>query len=229
MTSTRRNGIRAATLAMLLLTISGCVTNTTLRQDGIIFYNRGDYAQARDHFDRATAMASNDYRSYYWLGKTELALDNPVAAQIALERALAIRSGDPLITPDILDALAEAYYQQGRYDNLAAFLQSATDDYGASRDFLRQGQYLAKAGDVDAARTALRKAAYFAAPGDAQPYLVIADFYRDLNDRANELVALRYAYWVNPGHRGLADRIRALGTVPGPTVALEPPKPELLR
>jgi tetratricopeptide (TPR) repeat protein len=226
-----QNGLRMASLAaiLLLLAAAGCQTNTSLREDGQVAYNRGGYALARDYFHQATDLADNDYRSYYWLGKTQLELNKPVAAQISLERAQALRSGDARLTPDILDALAEAYYCQERFENLHAFLQQATVDYATSRDFLRQGKYLARMDDVDGAQVAYRKATYFAAAGDAEPYLAIADFYHQFNDLTNEQVALRYAYYVNPKHPGLAERLRRLGTVPGPTVALEPPKPQLLR
>ncbi|MCC6680007.1 MAG: hypothetical protein IT445_03800 [Phycisphaeraceae bacterium] len=231
MTDPERNGLRvtgAAGLLLCLLLAGGCQTNTSLREDGLVAYQGGDYPGAAAKFARAVELADNDYQSYYYLGRTQLKLGKYLDAQLNLERALALRSNDPVLTPNILDYLAEAYYQQNRPANLSAFLQKTASDYGTSRDFLRQGKYLAMIGDADGARVALRKAAYFAAAGDAEPYLAMADFYHQLNDLANEQVALRYAYYVNSKYPGLADRLRALGVVPGPTMALEPPRPEML-
>jgi len=226
-----RNALPAALLAAVALLTAGCQTNTSVREEGVILYQGGDYPAAAAKFQRATELLDSDYKSHYLLGLAQLKLGRPVAAQVSIERGLAVRFDDPALRADMLDALAEAYFQQGeaRYDNLAAFLTSTAAERNASRDYLRQGKYLAKMGDADAARTALRKGAQFARPNDPSPYMAAADFYRALGDVPNELVSLKYAYYIDPKLPGLNDRIRALGTVPGPTVALEPPKPEVLR
>jgi len=41
-------------------------------------------------------------------------------------------------------------------------------------------------------------------------------------DRESALTQLRHAYFIDPDRKGLADRIRAHGMVPGPTIALPP-------
>lgn len=226
-----RNAVPAVLLLAAVLLTGGCETNTSLREDGVVLYQGGRYPEAQAKFQRATELLDDDYQSYYLLGHTQLKLGKPVAAQISFERALAVRFADASLRQDMLDGLAEAYFQQGetRYNSLAAFLNSTAEENGTMRDYLRQGKYLAKIGDVDAARTALQKGAQFAKPGDPTPYMAAADFYHALNDVPNELTSLKYAYYIDPKLPGLADRIRALGTVPGPTVALEPPKPEVLR
>ena len=48
------------------------------------------------------------------------------------------------------------------------------------------------------------------------------------DDTPNAIQALRYAYWVDSENDVVKDRLRGLGIVPGPTIADEPPKPELI-
>ncbi len=168
----------------------------------------------------------NDVEAQYRLGQTYLKLNEPRKAQIALEEALALSIEDREMRPQILDLMAESLYQQERYDRLYGFLQRAVESYGTTADYLRQGAYLQKMGDIDAAEAAYRKAAYFAKPGDVKPYLALAAFYDRINDPTKALQALRWAYYVNPQSPEVSDRLRDHGEVPGPTIAERPPQPE---
>lgn len=222
--------MRPAALAALMMVIglgqAGCETSYMMREKGHVAMRQGDPAQATHHYARAVEKSPHDYLSQYHLGVAYLEMGEPLKAQLALEQALTLRPDGSDRTRDILDHLAEAMYQQGRYDSLHTFLAQSASYYGRTEDYLRQADYLARTGDVDAAKVAYRKAAYFAAPGDAEPYLAIARFYDSFNDVPSAIEALRYGYYVDPKNRQIADALRKYGIVPGPTVAIEPPKPE---
>jgi len=189
----------------------------------------GDYPQARDHFKQAVALQPDDDVSRYLLGQVLMELGMPLQAQVHFEQALAVQTADSSRAERTRDALAEALYQQDRIESLLAFVTQVADENQQSVDYLRQAKYLRLSGDMDAAKVAYRKAAFFASAEDATPYVAIADFYDELGDQANLELALRFAYYVDPKDPTLPDRFRRLGLVPGPTLAMAPPKPQMLR
>jgi len=231
--TTRISTGRAVTglaLALCLpLVLAGCQTAANLREEGRLALNRGLYARALNKCTLAVEKDPSSALSQYQLGLSYLALDRGFEAQYALEKAHSLEPSNKQLTPDILDALAEALFQQERTDNLYAFLDKMVETYGTTRDFLRQGEYTAKSGDPDSARLSFRKAAYFADPGDVEPYIAIADFYTSISDQPNAVTSLRYANYVAPGNLDVAERLRKFGIVPGPTISEAPPKPALLR
>lgn len=217
-----------ATLCLPLLT-AGCKTALNYREEGRLALNRGQTALALEKTQMAIDIDPSAPKTQYQLGLVYLESDKPLQAQYALEKAHAIRPNDPELTPMVLDALAESLYRQDRMANLFEFLDKQVKSYATTRDYLRQGEYLAKAGDPDAARLAYRKAAYFADPKDPEPYIAIADFYTAIGDQPNAVTALRYANYVDPGNLDAAERLRRFDIVPGPTISKAPPKPALLR
>lgn len=212
----------------LPLLATGCKTAVNLRDEGVLAMNRGQNDLALDKLTQAVRKDPSSARTHYQLGRAYLALDRNIEAQYELEKAYAIRPNDPELTPGILDNLAEALLRQDETASLVAFLDKHAVN-GTTRDFLRQGKYLAKAGDPDAARVAFRKATYFADPKDPEPYIAIADFYTSIGDQPNAVTSLRYANYVAPGNLDAAERLRQFGIVPGPTITEAPPKPALLR
>jgi len=222
-------GVMALVLAVGLLFSVGCETAVMLRDKGEIAYNGQRYQQAESYYQRSLDKRPESWASQWGLGKTYLAMDRPRAAEIALEHAYELR-GDHEETPEILDDLAAAYYMQGnRETTLRSFLAETTRRYQRSEAFLRQGEHLAKLGDVDAAVVAYRKAGYFADDGDSEPFVKMADFYESVGDSANAVQALRFAYWMDPETPGIAQRFRKYGVVPGPTVGLEPPRAQKVK
>lgn len=217
-----------ACLCLPLLT-TGCQTAVDLRNQGVVALNRGQNELALEKLTLAVERDASSARNHYQLGRAYLALNRNVQAQYELEKAYALRPNDPELTPGILDNLAEALFRQDRIENLFAFLDKQVAENASTRDYLRQGEYLAKAGDPDAARLAFRKAAYFADKNDPEPYIAIADFYISIGDQPNAVTALRYANYVDNGNLEAAERLRRFGIVPGPTVIEVPPKPALLR
>lgn len=236
--STQRfGGLRLGMLAaavMCTAVLSGCSTipaeNRAMNQRelGIAAFNRGEYALAHSHFLASVEAKPTGFRQHYWLGRTELVMGRPITAQSKFEYAWTLRQGDPEYTPLILDGIAEAIFQQDRRDALVTFLSDVSSRYGTTADYLREANYLVKIGDPDNAVVAFRKAARFSSRQDPAAYIAISDFYESINDVPNAIKSLRYAYYIAPTDPGIADRFRKFGIVPGPTLRLEPPKPDLL-
>ncbi len=203
----------------------GCQSkpNPLLRKHGIDALNDKNLAAAEKRFVQAVEQDPTDWKSLYHLGLIRLQQGMAFDAQILLERALELRHNDAE-TSDILDALAESLFQRRRMEHLHKLLTQAVTDHGTSRDYLRQGRYMAKLGDVDAAKLAYRKAAYFAAPGDPDPFVKLADFYESIGDTTNAITSLRHAHAIAPGNQRLQHRLREYGIVPGPTAAVPPAK-----
>jgi Flp pilus assembly protein TadD len=218
------------TTACLSFLITGCHKSAVnFREEGRLALNRGQATLALEKTNKAIEVDPSSARTQYQLGLVYLELNRDLEAQYALEKAYALSPHNLELTPKVLDALAEALFRQDRMSNLFDFLDKQVATTGTTQDFIRQGDYLAKAGDPDAARLAYRKAAYFGDTDDPEPYITIADFYISIGDQPNAVTSLRYANYVDPGNLDVAERLDRFGIVPGPTIAEAPPKPALLR
>ncbi|NBC10945.1 MAG: tetratricopeptide repeat protein [Planctomycetes bacterium] len=198
------------------------------RELGVAAYNVGNYEQARIHLNNSLAVGAHDFRQNYWLGMVELAQGNPLAAQRQFEYAWTVRQDDKEWTPKILDGLAESLYRQGRVEALHTFLAETATRYGTTDAYLREAEYLLQTGDPDGAQTAYQKAARVSGQDDPAVYLAIAEFYESVNDVPNAVTSLRYAYYLDPDNKDVAQKFRQFGIVPGPTLRLPPPQPDLL-
>ena len=223
--------------AILATLLAGCSTVSNIsaenralhqRELGIAAFNRGEYDEAKVRFQNALDAKPTDFRQHYWMGATELKLSRPVVAQTKFEYAWTLRQEDSEWTPKILDGIAESMFQQDLRDELVTFLGETSTRYGKTADYLREARYLVKIGDPDNAIVAYRKGVRLSTDGDPEPYIAIADFYESINDIPNAVTSLRYAYYLDPDSEAIADRFRQFGIVPGPTLKLEPPKPEML-
>lgn len=213
-------------LAMALVTalltptvLMGCKYQVAYRRDGAEAYRAGDYTRARTQLERALDLRPHDPRAALWMGRVELAQDNPIAAERLFEQALVLIEEDSELRQEITDELAEAIYQQNRPEDLVVRLRASAHDYGTARDYIRLGDYLARLSDPDGARVAYRQAQVRAEPGDNAPQIALARFYETLNDRTNALQAWREAWRIRPGDPVAAAGLRRLGVVPGPTAA----------
>ena len=208
--------------AAFLAVLTGCeVDNSILRQRGIVALQQDDQSKAFDAFSRAIRQDATDWRAHYQLGKILLERDQPLDAQLAFEKARGLRSAHPE-TARIVDYQAEAVFRQGRHDSLRALLADAATTFGATHDFLRQGEYLTRIGEIDGARVAYIKAAQFADPDDASPYVKAAEFYEQIGDSVKAVAAWRRAYYIAPDNTAVADKLRQYGIVPGPTLTSPP-------
>lgn len=205
------------TLLALLTATAGC--NNLVRGHGIRRYEIKQFDEADVRLSHMLTKNPTDWQALYYQGKVRLEQDRPLEAELMLEQALSIRHDYPE-TPQIIDALAEAMYRQGRTVTLYALLEDATINYGTSHDYIRQGNYTALSNDPDAAEVAFTKAAIFADPDDPKPYLAAADFYESINNIPKAKIALRRAYGLTPSDPVVINRLQQHGIVPGPTAIL---------
>lgn len=207
--------------AAMVVSLVGCVGVD--RQQGVLAYERGDYAEARTRFTRVVQAHPGDWKANYHLGLMALSEGNADDARVYLEQAYAVRADGPPThpqTPEVVDALAEAIYLQGDYIQLYGFCSEAARQYGTVRDHVRTGKYLMLTGDPDSALMAFDKARRLAPAGDASAHVALADLFEQVGDEDRAVLELRRAYGVNPRAEGVADRLRGYGIVPGPTVGL---------
>lgn len=143
---------------------------------------------------------------------------NILEAQLTLEKAWALRDDDPE-TYIIIDELAETLLRQDKHKRLSKLLIEACQRYRTDYDFLRQGRFLAKTGDIDGAVVAYRKAARFKR-GDASAYLELANVFEGIGDIERAVHALRLGYAADPSNALVIKRLRDHGVTPGPTMAV---------
>jgi Flp pilus assembly protein TadD len=193
--------------------------NPVLRKHGMEAYRVGDIEYADERFSTAVEQDPTDWKSQWYLGRVRLSQNRDAQAESRLLQAYALRS-EHAETPQIIDDLAEALVRQGKNDQLADLLGQSATRYATVHDYLRQGKYLARAGDIDSAKVAYLKAIRFAKADDAEPYIEYANFLEDVGDSEGALYRLRQAYGIDPENIRLANRFRRYGIVPGPTISL---------
>jgi tetratricopeptide (TPR) repeat protein len=217
---------RLLAVTALLIVLPGCILNSSVvpRERGERAQAAGDWPQARSDYAEAVDRDPTDVQALYRLGVAELELDRPTRAVTHLEQAYVLRDRDARWTPRILDALSRAYLAADRPDAGATMLANIAEQEGTSAAYLRQGRFAMEVGDMDAARVALGKASRFADPRDPEPWIALADFYLRINNQESAVTALRHATWAEPDNPDVARRLRQLGYVPGPALALPPPQ-----
>ena len=204
--------------------LTGCTVDPGLYQERGLrnYYELHRVEAARADFQRAIKGKPTLWQSQYHLGLIALSHNEPMLAQRHLEIALTLVRDQPAQAQPIVDALAEAMYQQGDYPRLFGFLNEVTDQYGTANDYLRRARYFVKVGDHDNAQVAFRQAIKVAGPGEVEPYLALAGFYEQIGATDKALVVLRQAYGLAPDNAQVAQAIRRLGEIPGPTISLPP-------
>jgi tetratricopeptide (TPR) repeat protein len=214
--------IRNLMILGLLATMAGCSTAqrpaTAIRQDADWHFQRGEYDQAVVYYREVVARYPGDWDAQYHYGTCELKLGRAAEARRALEIA---HSRKPEHV-GVVDALAEAMYQVGDDNRLFAFLRERADSTQTVHAYLRQARYAIELGDPDSARKAIETAIMIDNGESVEPYLIAALFAERIGDIEQAVKRLRQAYGINPTDDSVKTRLRALGEIPGPTLALPP-------
>ena len=213
---------RTAALMMIssLVLLSGCAQRPieTIRGNGDFLYDHGDYVAAAEEYGAIVELYPGDWRALYQLGRCRLVLDDPTGARQVLEVAYTNHPGDA----DIADALAESMFQIGDEERLFEFLRQCADSGQSVRAWLRLARYSSELGDADTAQAAYETAIAIDEGRTTEPYLEAAEFAQAIGDVDEALRRLRQAYYINPRDSRVNQRLRDLGEVPGPTIALPP-------
>jgi tetratricopeptide (TPR) repeat protein len=196
---------------------STLATNQVLVQAGAA-EDDGDYEKAyqlwTDFVERRPHEAFGEYR----LGRIENRLGKHSDAVRHLSIAHDLKPGNI----EYIEELAVAYSASGQQDELLSMLNATVDEGEDGSGYLRLAHHAAKVGMMDEAHEALIAAVTIHGAVSAKPHLALADFARDIGDAEVEITALRHALWFDPSDSTILDRIRELGLIPGPSIALDP-------
>lgn len=214
-----RSFLALSVLGMVVL--SGCQTQRpvdAIRVSGDRYFDRGEYAAAAQEYEAIANRYPGDWRAQHRLGLCLLELDQPNAARRALEIAHTQRPRND----DIADALAESLFQLDDHERLHGFLRDRAETRQTVHTWRQLARYSMEMGDPDSARVAIETAIELDEGETVEPYLDAAEFAERLGVIDLAVHRLSQAYGINPRDERVRDRLRSLGEVPGPTIALPP-------
>lgn len=216
---------RSRTLQVLLMTalLGGCAASRPvddIRASADEFYEQGAYAEAAHDYAQIVERYPGDWQGQYQLGLCWLELGEASDARRALEVAQRRRPNDA----DVADALAKSMYQEGDETQLFTFVYERAQSTRSVRAYRRLAHYSWALHDPDLAQMALKTAIVLDDAETVEPYLDAATFHQGLGNADMARRRLRQAYGIDPFDQRVHDRLRALGEVPGPTLALPPGK-----
>jgi len=210
-----------STAAAMVFLASGCNSQRPLpmiRELGDRAFSRGQYETARVEYKEYVDRKPGEARVQLMYARTLLALKQPA---MAVEHASV--AFDQLPDDDqAIETKAQALFESGRTDEMYKFLRGMADGRGQVGDFIRLGQYTAKLGDADGADHALKTAAKLDAGKTLAPQMALANFYTSIGDTAAAKRRLRMALYIDPANPEVAKRLRDMGEIPGPSLALPP-------
>lgn len=215
---------RAAVLTGLILGVAGGLTAcgprplSMVRADANYHYFRAEYQEAQPLYEEVVQRRAADAEAHYELGRNLLALGRATEAREQMILAYNLQPQNETY----FEGMADAYVAAGNEEDLFDALEHQIRDRGGVADYLRFGKYAQKLGHADEAERALLGAAEIDGGRTIEPQLALADFYRSVGDRENEIRRLRMALWFDPSDDEIEARLRELGQVPGPTFVLEP-------
>jgi tetratricopeptide (TPR) repeat protein len=209
----------ASLLAAAIL--CSCTTKTPtdkLREQGAFHFKRAEYPAAAGKYQQIVDRYPGDWQGQYYLGVCLTEMGQLVEARKALEVAHTRMPDDD----DVAGALAEVMYQQGDVENLFAMLRNRARTTQLPSDYLRLARYSLEMNDPDSARLAVDTAIQLDEGQNVEPYLAASDLAERLGDLELAVKRLRQAYGIDPHDERVTERLKALGEVPGPTIALPP-------
>ena len=217
----RPTGIALLSAVLAACAFAGCTGTPPAER----FIARGDerfhfdnYEGAAEMYERAVESQPGKWEAHYKLGLAQLELGNYSDARRNLELAYSRRPG----RDDIADALAESLYRLGQEDRLYTFLQDRARSTGEARDYLVLAEYAEELDDPDMARRSINTAIELDEGRSVEPYLFAADLAERLGDLDEAIRRLRQALSIDVRDERVRQRLRDLGEIPGPSIALPP-------
>jgi predicted Zn-dependent protease len=211
----------ALTLTTLLVLGAGCSAPRSLpavKASGDRYFERKDFDSALTDYQEYVNRDPGDPSVRISLAKTLLVAHRPTEAVEHAQIAYDQRTTDE----DAIETLAHSLLDAGRQDEMNRLLRGLAETRGHTGDYIRLGRYLHLSGDADGAELALKQAARLDSGRTIAPQMALADFYHDIHDKPNELKRLRMALFIEPHNETILKRLRELGEVPGPSLALQP-------
>ena len=211
----------AAILIGVTLALGGCAQErplTRVREVGDIKFGAGNYSGALTDYVEYERRKPDDVDVRLRLAETYLRSGDAKAAR---EQMHIVRDVKPA-KEDSIEGLADALAAAGEQEELMLFLQKMTRERGGVSDYMRLGTYAQQVGNVDEAQEAYLQAARLDGGKSSRIQLALADFYESLGDKSNALKRLRMAMYLDPKNEEIPARVRALGEIPGPSLAMPP-------
>ncbi len=212
---------RVAILTLALAALSACTGTRTLpavKEMGDRQYRHENWEAARadyqEYVDRKPGEAEVQMKLAQCLVKLGQADTAVTHAQVAFD----IQPNNP----EALETYCLAMAESKRSDELFRLLNGNCETRGNVSDFDRLARYQLKMGDPDGAERSFIMAAKTDGGKTIEPQLALADFYKSINDKAGEKKRLRMALSFDPANQDIYNRLRALGEIPGPSLALTP-------
>lgn len=215
------SGVAVGMLVWLTAGLAGCADQRPvwkIRADADLAYESKKYEAALADYQSYVDIKPNDPSGQHALGRTYLALQQPKPAREHLQIAYDVVPNNA----QYIESYAEALYESKEPESLMTFLTRVAGERGTVDDYLRLGRYAGKIGHADEALVALTTAARLDQGRTLEPQLALADFYRSVNDRPNQVRRLRNAMYLAPGDEGVLQRVRDVGEIPGPSFMLRP-------
>jgi predicted Zn-dependent protease len=212
---------RVLALSLIALSLAACTTTRTLP--------RVKEVADRGYRDHNWEAARADYQEYVNRKPGEAEMNAKLArclielgrAPEAVNPAAAAYDAEPN-NPLCIETFALALAESKRTDQLYRLLNGNCEARGSVADYDRLGRYNAKLGDPDGAERAFKMAAKVDAGKTLEPQIALADFYHSIGDKVNEKRRLRMALYIDPSNPQLYTRLKDLGEIPGPSLALHP-------
>lgn len=200
--------------------LSGCGQRplSMVRADANSHYFNGRFEQALPYNREFVDRKPSDAQGQYELGRTLMALNRHGEARQHLTVAYDLEPRNETY----VEALAESMLNAGDAEALYAFLRRRVSESGRVEDHLRLGRFAHRLGNADEAHRAFLNAAEVDGGRTVGPQRTLAEFYRAIGDQEREVERLRMVLFFEPDNPQASVRLRELGHVPGPSLALPP-------
>ena len=216
--------------AGLTLAVVGCQDMITYsrdsREQGIKLYNNGQYDLAAGSFQNAVKQNPSDYQSYYWLGVSYDASKNYQQAIQAYRSSLDVQQLSIEAKANVpfrrktIDGLAIAISKSPSRSDEITDIEQKTAGHETSEDALLLAKIFQYSFDADSAIDAYNRAVLLD-PNDIAISREAGLYFAKINKQANAEPLLKRAYIANPNDTQVADALRGMGIVPGPSLKNE--------
>jgi tetratricopeptide (TPR) repeat protein len=223
-TSSRRiaRSLCIVLLSGTVLLSTGCMPDNA-RTQGIKLYKGGHYVDAAGAFQNAVRENPSDYTAYYYLGASYDAVGSYQQAMQAYRSSLDnfkwTKEGrmDTDFRLKVLDGLAASIAKSDTRDNDIDAIKARIKDNSTAEDYLLLAKINRKSGDADAAlenysTAMMREPRNFDIAKEYGLYL------EQLGQTQQAESILSRAYQLRSSDKQVADALRRLGIVPGPSL-----------
>jgi len=216
--------------AGLAVAVGGCADALTYskdsREEGITKYNQGQYELAAGSFQNAVKQNPRDFESYYWLGVAYDAGKNYQQAIQAYRASLDVQEltldgrQNKAFRRRTLDGLAIAIAKSPGRDGELQTIEQKASGRQSVEDTLLLAKIFRYSGDADSAIDAYNRAVLLD-PQDPGISREAGLYFEQIGKAQVAEPLLKRAYNANPGDKQVADSLRRLGIVPGPSLKNE--------